>query len=103
MHQDGYTNTHILYSRPLHTFSITHFTSSHTLSLTQPLFSSALLVLFLYGFCLAGYFADRLQLDVMPGIEAGTSVCRLAFRVPLYGESLHILPHTVLTHPGGIL
>lgn len=102
----------ILYIRmvkPTRAFYIpVHFTlylshTLHFLSHTQPLFSSALLVLFLYGFCLAGYFADRLQLDVMPGIEAGTLVCRLAFRVPLYGESLHTLPHTVLTHPGGIL
>lgn len=57
-----------------------------------------LVLLFFYGFCLVGCFADRLQLDVMARREAGSWVCRLVFRGLLYGESPHSspthLPHT---------
>lgn len=53
-----------------------------------------LVLLFFYGFCLVGCFADRLQLDVMARREAGSWVCRLVFRGLLYGES----PHSSPTH-----
>lgn len=80
--------------------STSHFLSHTYFSpflhmLTQLLFScSPLVVLLLYSFCLAGCFADRLQLDVVAGIEAGSWVCRLASRDPLHGES----PHNTPTH-----
>lgn len=76
--------------RPPRTFSTTQLTSFlHA----APLFCSALLVVSpLYGFCLAGSFADRLQLGVVAWMEARSWVSRLAFRVPLYGRSLHTTP-----------
>lgn len=56
-----------------HFLYYTFFLPFFALTLTQPLSScTPLVVLFLYGFCLASCFADRLQLDVMAGIEAGS-------------------------------
>lgn len=70
---------------------------SHT---SLPLFTHTLCVSYplLLWFLLCGLFlADRLQLDVMAETEAGSWVCRLAFRAPLYGQSPHNTP-THLSH-----
>lgn len=94
MHQDGHTDTHSASLSILQHHTL-YFLSSHTESHTA--FVPLLVVLFNYGFCLAGCFADSLQLDVMASIEAGFRVCRLFFRVSLYWESLHKTP-THLSH-----
>lgn len=67
-----------------------HFLSSHTsFCVSYPL---------LLWFLLCWLFlADRLQLDVMAETEAGSWVCRLAFRAPLYGQSPRNTP-THLSH-----
>lgn len=84
-------------SCPPHTFAITPSTSFlHTL----PLFSWALLVVRpLYGFCLAGCFADRLQLGVMAWIEEDPECVGWALEHGSIGNAYTQLPHTFLENP----